>query len=153
MIIFAIMRRSAKPLRREDTLRRFWNQTSATTLGADALRFLVAGVINTALTLILYQILLIFFSAHYSYLLAWFAGLLLVVMLYPDKVFPGGRRDFASRILFGGIYAIVLLAGLGLLSLLGHLGVSARLSILFVIPITTALNLALGRLFLRGRLV
>lgn len=58
---------------------------------ADAVRFLVAGSLNTALTSLVYFAGLAVLPSGLSYAIAWLAGLLFVMVLYPERVFPGGR--------------------------------------------------------------
>lgn len=122
---------------------------TAKSLGADALRFFIAGTANTLITTLVYQILLFLWPPSFSYLVAWVVGLILVLYFYPEKVFPGGRKDLASRFLFAIAYFVVFLTGLGLLHLLNAAGLSSRFSIFIALSITALLNLSFGRLFFR----
>lgn len=119
-------------------------------LAGDGLRFLAAGGFNTLLTLAIYQLLLFAMPDWAAYALSWVAGLTFVVIVYPDRVFAGGRRDAGARIRLGLTYAALFLLGLAALRALGVAGVPPRLSILAVLVLTTVANFALGRLILRG---
>lgn len=119
-------------------------------LAGDGLRFLAAGGFNTLLTLAIYQLLLFAMPDWAAYALSWAAGLAFVVVIYPDRVFAGGRRDAGARVRLGVTYAALFLLGLAALRGLGAAGVAPRLSILAVLVLTTVANFALGRLILRG---
>ena len=116
---------------------------------ADSFRFLVAGGLNTLLTLGLYQLLIFALSPHLAYAVSWLAGIIFVIKVYPDRVFPGGRSDTKARIKLGLSYLGVFLLGLAILHLSCSLGVDARLAILIVICATTTTNIVVGRLLLR----
>jgi putative flippase GtrA len=115
---------------------------------ADGFRFVLAGALNTLLTLALYQGLLFFLPPWLAYTFSWIAGLILVVVVYPSRVFASGRRDLLARGLFGGSYAAVFLAGLFALRFLQSIGVPPRISIFAVIVLTTTVNFFSGRLIL-----
>ena len=117
-------------------------------LRGDGLRFLLAGGLNTLLTLAAYQALLFVSPAWMAYALSWVCGLLFVMIVYPSRVFAGARTDMAARARLGASYAILFLLGLGTLRLLGQAGVPARLAILGVLAVTTLSNFVLGRLAL-----
>lgn len=119
-------------------------------LTGDGLRFLAAGGFNTLLTLAIYQLLLFAMPDWAAYALSWAAGLAFVVIVYPDRVFAGGRRDAQARVRLGATYAALFLFGLVALRALGAAGVPPRLSILAVLVLTTGANFMLGRLILRG---
>ena len=116
---------------------------------ADGLRFVVAGAVNTLVTLAIYQLLLFVVPAWLAYTISWMCGLLLVMVLYPSRVFAGARRDIAARVWLGASYAAVFLLGLGTLRMLQAAGVPARLAIFAVLAVTTASNFILGRLILK----
>ena len=116
---------------------------------SDALRYLLAGGLNTVITFLLYQFLLSFFSSSISYVMSWTAGFLIVVIFYPDKVFTGGRANFLTRSLYAFMYITVFVFGLALLSFLASIGLSSRVSILLVLFATALLNLLFGRFLFR----
>jgi putative flippase GtrA len=118
-------------------------------LRKDGLRFLAAGLANTGLTFLLYQLLLFVVSAQLAYVVTWCAGLLFVVAVYPSKVFAGGRTDWRARINLGISYIGVFLVGLLTLKLLGYWSVAPRLAIVFVMGVTTVANFIVGRYLVR----
>jgi putative flippase GtrA len=118
-------------------------------LSSDATRFLVAGLINTGLTLLVYQALLFVMTPALAYAGSWVAGLAYVALVYPDRVFKGGRRTTRDRLLVAASYCGVFLAGLGLLFLLEKTRVPPRLGIVAVILVTTILNFLSSRVILR----
>lgn len=118
-------------------------------LRSDALRFVVAGVANTGLTLVVYQLLLLALSPSFAYISAWFAGLALVAVVYPNKVFKGGRRGTNDRLLLAACYGGTFISGFVLLQALQALGLSPRLVIFVVIAATTVINFLLSRKILR----
>lgn len=109
-----------------------------------AIKFLGAGLGNTLATIALYQLLVGPLGAKLAYALAWAAGIVLVVALYPRFVF-GGRNSFGTGLRLGLTYAVVFLVGLGLTALFDHWDVPPRLTIFLVVAITATLNLAAGR--------
>lgn len=120
-------------------------------LSRDAVRFIIAGVLNTALTLLVYQALLFFMRPSLAYAGAWLAGLVYVAIVYPDKVFEGGRRSLTDRLTVAISYIGVFLLGLLLLSLAQSAGVPASLAIFLVIAATTVINFVASRFILRRR--
>ncbi|WP_246160407.1 GtrA family protein [Aureimonas fodinaquatilis] len=118
-------------------------------LKGDGLRFLAAGIANTGLTLVVYQLLLFVVSPAHSYIVAWVTGLAFVAIIYPNKVFKGGRRTVIDRLSLAGCYCAVFLSGLFFLRVLQEQGVVPRLAILMVIVATTLLNFVLSRALLR----
>ena len=77
-------------------------------VGSDALRFLVAGGLNTALTTLVYFAGLLVASPGVSYTIAWLVGLAFVMIFYPDRVFVGGDTSPKARLMLGvvviGVY-------------------------------------------------
>lgn len=118
-------------------------------LAADGMRFLVAGGLNTLLTLVVYQALLLVMPYPAAYAAAWIAGLLFVMIVYPSRVFPQGRKGLADRLALGASYVAVFLCGLAVLEALTRAGISPRLGIFLVMIATTAASFAAGRLLLR----
>lgn len=53
----------------------------------ECVRFLGAGIANTLLTLLLFQVFLFLMSYQVSYLLSWLIGLVFVTIFYPIFVF------------------------------------------------------------------
>lgn len=117
-------------------------------ISKDALRFLFAGSINTAATSVIYLIGLMIMPPTASYAIAWLAGIIFVVGIYPDKVFPGGRRSMVDRGIIAAITIAVFLIGIltlrHLTSTIGPIGAFSATLIL-----TTSLNFLLCRLAVR----
>ncbi|RRY06290.1 GtrA family protein [Brucella anthropi] len=116
------------------------------TLRADGVRFIGAGLVNTVLTFLVFQLLLWVMSPGRAYALAWLVGLAFVVSFYPGRVFSGGEKTWLQRSLMGVSYALVFVVGFFALKLLVYAGISSRIAILVVIVLTTAVNFVSGRL-------
>lgn len=122
-------------------------------LNYDALRFVIAGGINTAISYGVYWLLLIWLSYQLAYALSWVFGLLLVVVLYPSKVFVGSQNSRKKQLLVAAQYLVVFCAGLGLLSILvDYLSVPPAWAAIIVMVFTTVLNFGLMRLLYRHKL-
>ena len=120
-------------------------------LSADVVRFLTAGVVNSGLTILIYQGLLFAVSPGLAYSVAWICGLVLVALVYPDWVFKGGRRRWMDRAGIAASYVIVFLFGLLILHLAQAVGISARISVFVVVALTATLNFFVSRSILRRR--
>jgi putative flippase GtrA len=120
-------------------------------IGSDAIRFLLAGGLNTALTSAVYFAGLTVLSSGISYTIAWLVGLAFVMMFYPDRVFPGGRTGFADRLAVGGSVVAVFVAGLATLHLLERALQSRAAAFFSTLVITTMLNFLVSRWILRRR--
>jgi len=120
-------------------------------VAADGLRFLVAGAINTALTAAVYFLCLPFISPAVAYAIAWLVGICFVMIVYPNRVFLGGRRTLRARLLFGALTVAVFLVGLVALRFLVQSIGDARIAFLITLALTTALNFLGGRALSRGR--
>lgn len=118
-------------------------------LSADAIRFLVAGAINTALTIGIYQLALWFLPFALAYVVAWLAGIAFLVVVYPDWVFPSGRRALRDRLLLAASYAFVFFIGLGVLQVATQAIGGPRLAIVIATAATTIANFLLSRTILR----
>lgn len=117
----------------------------------DALRFLVAGGINTALTTLVYFLGLQLTSPTLSYGLAWLVGLAFVVTLYPDQVFSGGRATTRDRLAVGAVTVLTFASGLMILHNVERALESPALAFVITIAATTVLNFTLSRWVLRRR--
>lgn len=118
-------------------------------LAGDAVRFLIAGGLNTALTSLVYFIGLTVVPSGVSYTMAWLAGLAFVMVYYPDRVFPGGRTGIADRLAMGASVIAVFLIGLASLHLLERALTSAAAAFFITLALTTILNFAISRWILR----
>jgi putative flippase GtrA len=117
----------------------------------DAGRFLVAGTCNALLSLAVYQAALFVARPAISYFTAWIAGIAFLVIVYPNKVFPGGRQGTKDRFYLAISYIGVFFLGLFFLEALVKLSAAPRLAILGTLVLTTAINFVLSRLILRRR--
>ncbi|TPI29082.1 hypothetical protein FJW08_18455 [Mesorhizobium sp. B3-2-1] len=122
---------------------------AADRIGGDAVRFLVAGGLNTALTSLVYFAGLTMLPSSLSYGIAWLAGLVFVMVLYPNRVFPGGRTGFAARLAIGGSIAIVFVIGLATLKALERALQSTAAAFFATLAVTTILNFLISRWILR----
>lgn len=122
---------------------------AADRVGADAIRFLVAGGLNTALTTLIYFAGLTVFPSSFSYGLAWLAGLVFAMVFYPDRVFPGGRTGFADRLAIGASIAIVFVVGLVSLQVLERILQNTAVAFFVTLATTTILNFLISRWILR----
>lgn len=113
----------------------------------DGLRFLIAGGLNTALTMAIYQLLLFFVSPGAAWTLAWLCGLLFISVAYPKKVFAGGRLSAGRMILNGAYYGCSYALSLALLHIFTQIpGVGPRLSAFLVLGVTVPLNFVVSRI-------
>lgn len=115
----------------------------------DAVRFLVAGGLNTLLTLVVYQVALIWFSEQVSYSVAWAVGLGYVAIVYPNRVFIGGRKDGISRLLVVVSYVATYAIGMFVLTKAVEIDVHRRLAIFISLIVTTVLGFLTSRFVLR----
>ncbi|MCZ8543099.1 hypothetical protein OOJ09_02820 [Mesorhizobium qingshengii] len=122
---------------------------TADRMGSDALRFLVAGALNTALTSVVYFAGLLLLPSAASYAIAWLLGLAFVMVFYPGRVFPGGRTHLADRLTVGGSVAAVFVAGLATLHFLEQLLQSRTVAFFSTLAFTTILNFLVSRWILR----
>ncbi|WP_181167057.1 GtrA family protein [Mesorhizobium sp. B2-8-3] len=124
---------------------------TADRIGSDAIRFLAAGGLNTALTSAVYFAGLTILSPGVSYTIAWLAGLAFVMVFYPDRVFPGGRTGLPDRLAVGGSVVAVFVAGLVSLHLLERALQSRGAAFFATLVVTTMLNFLVSRWILRRR--
>ncbi|PBB82378.1 hypothetical protein CK218_05890 [Mesorhizobium sp. WSM3879] len=118
-------------------------------VGSDAIRFLVAGGLNTALTSLIYFVGLTVLPSAISYMIAWLLGLAFVMVFYPDRVFPGGRAGFADRLAVGSSAVAVFVAGLATLHFLERVLQSRTAAFFATLAVTTMLNFLVSRWILR----
>lgn len=118
-------------------------------LGLDSIRFLIAGLLNTFITLVIYELALFFCSYQIAYLISWLVGIVIAIYFYPSKVFVGSENGVKSKICVGLIYIFVFLCGLMFMNLMSNRGIPAQLLIVIVMVFTTLLNFILMRFVLR----
>jgi putative flippase GtrA len=118
-------------------------------IGGDAIRFLVAGSLNTALTSLIYFAGLTVLPSGFSYAIAWLAGLVFVMVFYPDRVFPGSRTGLADRLAIGGSIVVVFVIGVASLHFLRSILLKTASAFFITLAITTVLNFLIFRWILR----
>ena len=106
----------------------------------DAARFLVAGGTNTALTLVIYQILLFFISAPVAYTITWFVSLTLVSVFYPTHVFRLPRAGPVEGAIAVIVYLVGFLIGLAVISFLSDEYKMERAAIFAALMFTACFN-------------
>ena len=121
---------------------------SGTKLAREAGGFLVLGAINTAVTLVLYQLFLLFMAPAVAYTVMFACGIVLSALLYSRFLFQVtlSLRTFVAYTLF-----YLLSYGLGLLLLMlfvEGLRIDGRIAIFLVVGITTPVNFVGARLTL-----
>lgn len=84
-----------------------------------------------------------------SYALAWLAGLVFVMVFYPDRVFPGGRAGIADRLAIGASIAVVFVLGLATLKTLESVLQNTAAAFFVTLAVTTVLNFVISRWILR----
>ena len=107
---------------------------------AEAVRFSGAGLINTLLTVTLYQCLLAIFSPALAYAASWLVGIALVGAFYPRAVFKhrnGGTRVIRAAIT---IYLASFLLGLMTVRVLHYGFQLERTAVLLALPVTLSVN-------------
>lgn len=108
-------------------------------------RFLLSGAFNTAVTYLLYLVLLSFLPYRVSYTLSYAAGIVLAYELNRAYVFRA-RRSAASMAATPVIYLVQYLLGLGIVTLaVGRFGLDARLGPLVAIACTIPVTFVLTR--------
>lgn len=118
----------------------------------DALRFLLAGIVNTALTYLVYLFFLLYVSYQLAYALSWIFGLIIIAIFYPSKVFVGSDNSWKKVMLLMGQYGLVFACGLLSLKMLVHYGgISPVISAVVVMVFTAGLNFILMRLLYRKK--
>ncbi|BDQ38462.1 hypothetical protein SYK_28220 [Pseudodesulfovibrio nedwellii] len=115
----------------------------------DGIRFLLAGGLNTILTLAIYQLFLFFISAQPAYALSWCIGFIFLLCVYPAKVFPGATTNKKQYFLVALVYMSVFFLGLFLIKLTVQTGINSHIAIFLVMSVTTVTNFLLMRSVLR----
>ncbi len=113
-------------------------------------RFVFAGLVNTALTYCLYLVLLGPIGYMYAYSAAFAAGILLAYFLNVRYVFQTqvGVASFAK---FPVVYAVQYLLGAGVLWVcIEWLGVAREIGLAFSIAVTVPVTFIASRIALKG---
>ena len=114
------------------------------------LRFVIAGAINSGLSVLVYQAALFVMPHGPAYVLAYLAGIAIAYVLYSRQVFdaPLGTKRFATFALF---YMASLVIGTVLNGvLIEMLGVVERLAIFITIALMLPVNYLGSRFCLRA---
>jgi putative flippase GtrA len=114
------------------------------------LRFLVAGAINSGLSVLVYQAALFVMPHGPAYVLAYLAGIAIAYVLYSKQVFdaPLGTTRFAAFAMF---YIVSLALGTLLNgALIEMFGVTERLAIFLTIALMLPVNYLGSRFCLRA---
>lgn len=114
------------------------------------LRFVIAGAVNTGLSVLVYQMALFVMPHTPAYAVAYIAGIIIAYVLYSRQVFdaPLGTTRFAA---FAAFYMASLAVGAVLNGvLIETFGVVARLAIFITIVLMLPLNYLGSRLCLRS---
>lgn len=114
------------------------------------LRFLIAGAVNTGLSLLVYQAALFVMPHTPAYVLSYIAGILVAYVLYSRHVFDAPRN--AARLpVFALFYTASLVAGALLnAALIEQAGIAARLAIFITIAVMLPVNYLGSRWCLRA---
>ena len=116
-----------------------------------ALRFLIAGGLNTGLTFVLYWLLLLVINYRVAYAISFVAGIIFSYVVNTKFVF---RTDYSLRkmVLFPLVYLVTYFVGALVLQLsVARFGVDARIAPLVSICATLPLTYLLTKLVLTGR--
>lgn len=98
------------------------------------------GLINTMLTLIIYQVLLFFVSYDFAYISSWVIGVGIVFAFYPKYIFKQIGVRLIDKIYVTTCYIINFFLSVLFLQFLVNYGVKERLAIFAVIIFTATLN-------------
>jgi putative flippase GtrA len=122
-----------------------------TPIHREALRFLVAGAINTATTYAIYLVLLPWLQYVLAYTIAYVAGIALAYALSTWYVFRV-RRSTRGMLLFPLVYVVQYLLGVGMLQLaVSILAIPQKYALLVSIAVTVPVTFVLTRLVLTLR--
>ncbi|MEZ5593770.1 MAG: GtrA family protein [Gammaproteobacteria bacterium] len=130
---------------------RLFNAKRTVMLHRQLLRFLLAGGLNTLLTLALYQLLLLWWPYPVAFSTAFICGIVFTGLVYTRFVFEVSttRRRFTHNALY---YLLSYGLSLGLLSLLvDQLGIAERLAVFITIAGMVPLNFFCLRRLLQSR--
>lgn len=107
-------------------------------------RFLVAGTLNTGITIIIYQSLIFIISPSMSYCISWCVGVILVSVIYPYFVFRANKTSSSNlSIKFALIYIICFFVGLAFNQVLILIFNIPRLAIIFTLCFTASISFLL----------
>ncbi|WP_159439112.1 hypothetical protein [Vibrio palustris] len=111
-------------------------------------KFISVGLINTISTIFIYQLLLFFIPAVYSYSISWLLGFIFILLFYPKYVFEVGLSKNTIAVT-GLVYLISLFIGAFLTQHLVYEKLDKRFVIFIVLIVTTIFNYVMLRVFLK----
>ena len=106
----------------------------------DFVRFVSLGLINTLITVAIYQLLFFYFSYQVSYIVSWITGIIIVVALYPSYVFKKEGIKMLDRTFVSLFYLTVFVLSYLLLNYLVEYGIKKRFVIFGVVIFSAFLN-------------
>ena len=118
-------------------------------MAKEGFRFVVAGSINTVLTLAVYQLCLVFMSHEIAYGISWLLGIAFLVIVYPSKVFSHNNSSLTKKVFIALLYLITFILGLRLLNWLVLSGIPAEFAIFIVLAFAMIINFFGMRMILR----
>lgn len=124
------------------------NVDSRQSIQKEATFFLSFGFLNTAFTIIIYQVLLLTLSPTWSYAISWLTGFLCVIGFYPRLVFNQKQSGWRAQFIVAIIYIINFALGTSLLHWLTQISDMPRLSVFVVIAMTSLASFLAMRFFL-----
>ena len=110
-------------------------------------RFVIAGGLNTLVTVGIYQLILTLLGPMEAYITSWLAGLIIVSLAYPKLVFRL-QTTLLKRMALASQYIGVFLLGIFLLDLLVNGGVHPRIAVLIVAIVNAVVSYTASRLIL-----
>lgn len=111
---------------------------------AEVARFLAAGVGNTMITIVVYQLYVDRLGPMLAYVVSWFVGLMLVLGLYPRFVFHRqATLRTAGRLSM--IYGTAFVLGCGVTAGLAWLNMPVRLIVFVAAGVTSAFSYLCAR--------
>lgn len=119
------------------------------TISSDGRRFAIAGILNSLISIGLYQILMFIMPAIIAYTLTWVVGVVLVSLIYPGRVFSGVPQNLRNFAITAGVYVLSFLLGSSVIFLSDIIWPENRLSVFVAIFLSSALNFLILRIWLR----
>lgn len=116
---------------------------------SDGIRFLIAGGLNTLLTVFIYQLCLLFMRHEVAYGLSWFVGIAFLITFYPTRVFPDSNGTWIRKALISVLYILNFVISLWLLNQVVLYGIPPQLAIIIALIYTTTINFFGMRTILR----
>ena len=117
----------------------------------DGVRFLFAGLVNFAISLSLFQLLLFILPANIAYTITWLIGIIFVSVVYPKVVFEGIKKTKKNFILSSIIYVISFFMGYTIIALLEFNYPGNRFSIFIALVFTACINfLSMRKMLIRS---